>query len=1009
MHMNLKGWDDLFHFHSGPLSLPLYLRRSKSSRSNDLERQPLIRHGEDQRKSDERPKPYEKVADVLGALHAGKLPSQVQVERALRGLLRGGFFDVGAEGESGEAEGGGEGEREVLDKSVENVVRSAREAVEVVLQIGLEKNHDDKFQDLIYQLRELSSDNRDGRFPVDVESVPEVRVNDKVVGQVQQQAASAIPSQSELAIDIAAFLSSFRTLMTLVLTSSTFRLILGDLLRTAREFVADSAESVRRAAEQVEKISQVVETNVRPGSGDVHMQPVAVPKEPEVEVEKVSEEVPSDWETRSPKEVVLDRIEHIFRQAQASPKYNSALRTLLYLFRKYAERVSLASTAVSQVAQSSESSGQKSSIELSAPVIIPDPHFSHALEGVKVLLERFAGRKSLEPLLQTLLKTVHDISVAPVEEGAAKGNELRDFFTKVGIWLDTALDDPSFVASREGRDTASMLYDEGFTRFSQNEQLSEDVQSLLTEVNAFVDALKTDRSTNKLVNALETLHTDLFVLFGRTEETGQRAATHWRTTLLRAALGWLVPRVLRVIRVLPMPRFEYVSSMPNGAHIAAAVDALLLSAEESLIPDVLTVQEFAEVRVEVDEHVGAAQLTSPNARLLSAKQRSNDAGHGHLESASRIPLLADEDENQMDSSPSSKTERRKKTSVSSTSRIRVHVEGLRVAAHEVGYYASYARNSWLGYTDEGLLSVDIGHAERRGEGLTIDIELETDSNSKSLAQQKQNQEDEQQEEPLFRVVDVHTSLPGLALHIAHSRHWILNSILLAPLAGPIGRVFGTRVLNAQVRSGLEALEQWTRDVKVSAGEMARIRRKEADEELKETNVWDWWDAILEKFGAGSKKEQNASESDQEEDDGEEQRGVYTETHTEASLTGIVRTTIEQPEPESESEAPPPTENTMAIGVGSQLLPGKAEPTALGVERESPQEASHEVSEAAREAIEDVHGKVQDIREDVQGVAQKGIEEAVQARRTVEAAEERMQNQERRERRKAGWRSRAFDL
>ncbi|KAL5485387.1 hypothetical protein ACEPAI_8029 [Sanghuangporus weigelae] len=952
-------------------------RRDKQNKDEDGERQRLLCPGTDANalKHPEERTPYEKVADVLASLHAGKLPSQQQIDSALRKLLRSDFFDV-------DSVSGHGGNGDALDEGVRKVISDGRDVAGILLQVGLEKNDDDRVQDLVYQLRELSA----RTVPVDIERPADVRVNDDAVNKVQT-AASAIPSQNELAEDMTALISSSRTLAKLLLTSSAFRLIVGDLLLTVRQFVADAAAQIKQAAEAVENVSEAVERNVRPESGTIAENEPALH---EVRPIQTSDPEPGPEESRSPKEAMLDRIEDIFRRAQASPQYNSALRTLLYVFRKYAERVSIASIALSDTAQSSS---EEPSIQLIAPVIVPDLRFSRALEDLRLILERFAGGKSLEPSLQALFKTIHDISAVSAD---SDGSDVQAFFREVGSWLDTALANPSFVNSRAGRDAASRLYDEASLLLSKDTQLSENIRVLLDEVTAFVEAIKSDRTTSKLFQALDNLHSDFLSLLGRTAENSKHAATHWRTTLLRIVLGWLLPRVLRAIRVLPMPRVEYVSKSSDGTQIAAAVDALLLSAEEALVPDVLSVQEFAEVRVEIDENVGAVDLTNPNARLLSARKmtepREND-----LESALPVSLPGNSDES---STPGPKG---KRTNVITTSRVRIHIEGLRVAAHDVGYYASYAKNSWLGYTDEGLLSVEIGHSgrhqKRRGEGLAVDVELEMSSDSESsIFGGGRNARDSQ--ERLFRVLDVRTAIPGLTMHIAHSRHWILNS-LLAPLAGPIGRTVVPWILKGQVKNGLESLEQVLREVRAKASEKAENRANENQDEDAETAASDWWDAVLEKFSSQDSEEDESNEDEEEE--------VYTETHTEATLTGVVRTTLEQPEPEPQNEAPPPTENVISVGLSAQLLPGKGEPTTLGVERESPQEAARKVAETAREAVDDVQGKVYHAKEGIEDARRRGMQEAVRVRRLAEETGERMEHQERRERKRRGWRSRAFDL
>ena len=73
--------------------------------------------------------PYEKIADALAALHAGKLPTQQQLDSALRKLLKSGIL-VAEAGRRGGA----------LNETGAKVVRDTRELVEALLRFGLEKN-----------------------------------------------------------------------------------------------------------------------------------------------------------------------------------------------------------------------------------------------------------------------------------------------------------------------------------------------------------------------------------------------------------------------------------------------------------------------------------------------------------------------------------------------------------------------------------------------------------------------------------------------------------------------------------------------------------------------------------------------------------------------------------------------------------------------------------------------------------------------------------------------------
>lgn len=101
-------------------------RRHKEPKG-DPERRPLLRSSSASLK--DASTPYEKVADALAAMHAGKMPTQKQIDRALRTLLRTGILDADVG-----RKGGG------LNEASAKVARDARELVDALLRFGLEKN-----------------------------------------------------------------------------------------------------------------------------------------------------------------------------------------------------------------------------------------------------------------------------------------------------------------------------------------------------------------------------------------------------------------------------------------------------------------------------------------------------------------------------------------------------------------------------------------------------------------------------------------------------------------------------------------------------------------------------------------------------------------------------------------------------------------------------------------------------------------------------------------------------
>jgi len=162
-------------------------------------------------------------------------------------------------------------------------------------------------------------------------------------------------------------------------------------------------------------------------------------------------------------------------------------------------------------------------------------------------------------------------------------------------------------------------------------------------------------------------------------------------------------------------------------------------------------------------------------------------------------------------------------------------------------------------------------------------------------------------------------------------------------------------------------------------------------------VEDWWLGILETFGKG-----DGPSGD--EDDEEEHDEPYSEAYTSATTKGIVRTTYTQPEPPSSSALegslpPAPSESVLAIGLGAQVLPGKAEL----VSRESPKEMAEDIAGELRETEENVIQKVKDLEEG------NYVQKATETRQQIGDAGGRVVNKVREEERRRGWQSKAFDV
>ncbi|KAJ7275091.1 hypothetical protein C8J57DRAFT_1714793 [Mycena rebaudengoi] len=818
---------------------------------------------------------FEKLGDIVGAFNSGKIPSQDQVAGLLQRALRSEFLNDPAPSSGGP-----------LSRRGIALVLGIKELMESVLRVGLEKNYDNVLQDLLYQSTRISDKPMDISGKVLVDGIP-VDLN--------------MNTSEEMNADAEHFLKSLKTLARLAVTSSAFRMLLSDILATTREVIAEAASEVAEIASQVQATAADVSKAVELDNLTVE----GLKGKAEESYSGIQQSVAhahrnlgtlGDDSAERVKDIVVGRVQEIAIQAHQSPEHQSSIRTILFLLRKYSGKLS-------SVAESADQP-----ITIATQVDVSPPLYE-AVADFKVILERLASGHSLDPLLRTFKFAVTDILDAPSETGT----ELKAYFADVSHWAERALAEPKFAASRLGTQTAGELYDAGrlLLASESNSQWAHDIRLLVDQTQAFFHALESDAATQKFIRALHRVTSELRGLAQEAVFSGVNAQHKWREELLKDALGWLVPKVLKSVRSLPMPRVEFQNSS-----LDVAVDALLLtssSTDSSLTPDHIWVQNWSEVRVD---------MTSESPAETSSKTR-------------------------------------------------LHIDGMRCSAHGFGYYFRYKRPVW--YADEGVLDVDVGSPTNRSQGLTVDLELETTHDSR-----------ETPGEPLFRLVDVNVSIHGLKFAIKHSKHWIINGIL-QPLIGPLVSMVLKSAVEQQVRLAFDSVEKTLSAVLEEASRVHERRGKSGDTPTLE----DYCAAFLSKSPSMFQKD--------------EQLAPPVETHTTPTLKGIIHTTTTIPDAtaSSSSRAPQESETTvLAVGGGAQLFPNKGGP--YGVDEVTVGDVAHEVVEEVQETLERSVNKTQEIVETVG-------EESVRIRDDLERAEERKNEREQLERRRKGWRSHAFDF
>ncbi|CAK5272937.1 unnamed protein product, partial [Mycena citricolor] len=564
--------------------------------------------------------------------------------------------------------------------------------------------------------------------------------------------------------DTARLVASIKPLTRLLLTESAFRILVSDILTTTREIVAETASEIGQAAANVEaaafSIAQVATTG-----------------EAVFEVKEAAERAQDDiaavglQSAERVKENIIERIQLSVSQIQSRPEYKDAMSTVLRLLQKYSDKLGSLTKAASD-----------EHVAVSAEIDMSES-FAEALGDLKILLERFASHHSLDPLLHSFKAAITDVLAAP-------NSDLREYLSVVGVWFERALSDPSFARSAKAKRGAEELYDTGklLLAAQENARWARDFRQMVSEAQAFSDALQTDKSTRQLLQAIQ--HT-----VAATED------------MFLSAPPLAHPASAQEHPELADARVEYKSKT-----LDVAVDAVLLtpsSTSASLSPDSVLVQNWNEFKLD---------MTVPDAVLQAS------------------------------------------------SRTRARVEGVRCSAHGFG-----------------------------GEGIVLDVDIETIDEERRTPG-----------EPLFKVRDVTVDVPGLAFNIRHSRHSILNTLLLQPLSAPVVRLVLRSVLEQQVHSAVEWAD---RLVTAMTEEAVRIgaRRNE------DPTIQDYYAAALTTAPAFFESSPSTQPT-----------GTST-SHTDATFKGIIHTTMTVPENDDD----PVEETVLAVGGGAQLFPNKGVPESAG--------------------------------------------------------------------------------
>lgn len=129
--------------------------------------------------------------------------------------------------------------------------------------------------------------------------------------------------------------------------------------------------------------------------------------------------------------------------------------------------------------------------------------------------------------------------------------------------------DPGYVVSQRAYKKASTLVDDGQSLLQENDQWKKDAAELQKQLEELGSGIANDRATNQLVESLE----DLGASIEHAGKVGINALRAESQGLYRDLLDVMLPRLIGLVKEIPVPRIEYKSEgTSQGFHYRMEAD-----------------------------------------------------------------------------------------------------------------------------------------------------------------------------------------------------------------------------------------------------------------------------------------------------------------------------------------------------------------------------------------------------------------------------------------------------
>lgn len=430
---------------------------------------------------------------MLRALSKGYMPSNEQTIVNLRTLLASDVLNPN---------------NKELSESGRLLIRNCRTWLKLFIELLQHKNSQDQIQDFVWNLTK-------SRVSLDINDI--AYSASKVKARAEAQAAY----------------ESFRTVGSLLLANSDFRLFVNDVATIGRQVLADTAFSLSAAANETGKQLELSEEEqsavAKPGADEG-----TLPSKDELEqnaedttkvigsqvakIGKDTVESAKEQFSGSQRETLLHRIKQAVLHLRSRTDYNDSVSTIAKLIKRYA-------VAYSRVADATLATAQDD--------IETNPALDRAVRNFWDFLGSFGDRAAWEQLEQDFNKVLSHAQSDP---------QFESFMVDIGNTVQRMLTDPDFF---DDADKKVEELKEKSSKLGNDSDFRTDFDKLLRQAQVTVNAMMEDKDINGLILATRRIYSVI---------TPPGKAIN--PDLITDAIHIFLPLLIRSVQYIPIPRVE---------------------------------------------------------------------------------------------------------------------------------------------------------------------------------------------------------------------------------------------------------------------------------------------------------------------------------------------------------------------------------------------------------------------------------------------------------------------